>query len=61
MATLQMAAIYSAVANGGTLYEPHMAKAVVSPGGEVVHQDPPKVNGRLPAERGNPVLPASAP
>ncbi len=47
---LQMAAIYAAVANGGTLYEPHVAKAIVRPNGDVVRELTPKVNGTLPAD-----------
>lgn len=47
---LQMATIYAAVANGGTLYEPHVAKAIVRPNGDVVRELAPKVNGTLPAD-----------
>lgn len=45
---IQMARIYSALANGGTLYQPQLAKAVVSPGGQVVRNLAPVVQGRLP-------------
>ncbi len=46
---LQVARLYSAVANGGTLYTPEVAKAVVTPEGKVVQEFQPKVAGRLPA------------
>jgi len=45
---LQLAAAYAAIANGGTLYEPQLAKAVVSPDGKVVQRFEPKVKGKLP-------------
>ncbi|MGL4172839.1 MAG: penicillin-binding protein 2 [Actinomycetota bacterium] len=45
---LQMARVYAAVANGGTLWEPHVGKAVVSPRGELVREIKPKVSGKVP-------------
>ncbi|MFZ0324258.1 MAG: penicillin-binding transpeptidase domain-containing protein, partial [Actinomycetes bacterium] len=45
---LQMAQAYAAVANGGTIYKPQIAKAVMTPGGQVVKQFEPKVTGKLP-------------
>jgi len=45
---LQLAAAYAAIANGGTVYEPRLAKAVVSPDGEVVKRFEPVVKSRLP-------------
>jgi penicillin-binding protein 2 len=45
---IQMARVYSALANGGTLYQPQVAKAVVSPGGKVVQDLRPIVQGKLP-------------
>jgi penicillin-binding protein 2 len=45
---LQLAAAYAAIANGGTLYEPTLAKALVSPDGKVVKTIEPTVKGRLP-------------
>jgi len=45
---LQTARAYAAVANGGTLYKPQLATAVMSPGGEVVKQFDPKVQSELP-------------
>ncbi|MEZ0065712.1 penicillin-binding protein 2 [Streptacidiphilus sp. MAP12-20] len=45
---IQMARVYSALANGGTLYAPQIAKAVVSPGGKTVQPIRPVVQGHLP-------------
>ncbi len=47
---LQLATVYAAIANGGTLYQPHVAKAVVSPTGEVVQEIEPVVNGQIPTD-----------
>jgi penicillin-binding protein 2 len=44
---LQLARAYAALANGGTLYEPRIAKAVVSPGGRVVKRITPKVQAHI--------------
>ncbi len=38
---LQLARAYGALANGGTLYEPRVAKAVVSPDGQVIRRIKP--------------------
>lgn len=46
---LQVARLYSAIANGGTLYTPEVGRAIVTPEGKVVQQIQPKVAGRLPA------------
>lgn len=46
---IQMARAYAAVANGGTLYKPQLARAVMSPGGEVVKEFQPKAQGKLAA------------
>ncbi|MFF4651894.1 penicillin-binding protein 2 [Streptomyces sp. NPDC001380] len=48
---IQMARIYSALANGGTLYRPAVAKAVVGPDGKLVRDIKPVVDGRLPDDR----------
>lgn len=45
---LQLARAYSALANGGTLYQPHLEKAVISPDGHVVATYQPKVVGHVP-------------
>jgi penicillin-binding protein 2 len=39
---LQLARAYAALSNGGTLWEPRVAKAVVDPAGRVVRRIPPK-------------------
>jgi penicillin-binding protein 2 len=40
---LQMAMVYSAVANGGTVYQPQVAKALMTADGKVVKEFPPVV------------------
>lgn len=44
---LQLTRAYAALANGGTLYEPRVAKAVVSPEGDLVRDIPPVVAGQV--------------
>ena len=44
---LQVAASYLAVANGGTLYRPHLGQAVVDPSGEVIRRIAPEVIDEL--------------
>ena len=46
---LQLARAYSALSNGGTLYEPRVAKAIVSPDGTVLKRIAPKVAGHVPS------------
>ena len=46
---LQTARAYAAIANGGTLYRPQVARAVVSPEGKVVKNFKPKSQGKVPA------------
>ncbi len=48
---LQLARAYGAFANGGTLYEPRVAKAIVSPDGKVIKRIPPKVAARVPVKK----------
>ncbi|MFE2037972.1 penicillin-binding protein 2 [Streptomyces scopuliridis] len=47
---IQMATIYSAIANGGTLYNPVVGKAIVSPDGKRVEEIAPKSHGKLPTQ-----------
>jgi penicillin-binding protein 2 len=44
---LQLARAYAALSNGGTLLEPRIGKAVVSPDGKVLKKIPPKVDGHV--------------
>ena len=45
---LQLAVAYAAVANGGTVYHPRVAKAIVGPDGSLVQNIAPSVAGHLP-------------
>ncbi|MQT02611.1 penicillin-binding protein 2 [Streptomyces jumonjinensis] len=45
---IQMASIYAAIANGGTLYQPSVGKAIVSADGRSVKEIKPKAQRRLP-------------
>ncbi|MCI0383261.1 penicillin-binding protein 2 [Streptomyces sp. CNQ085] len=47
---IQMTAIYAALSNGGTMYEPTVGKAVISPDGRTVEEIEPKKRGRLPMD-----------
>ncbi|WSJ60413.1 penicillin-binding protein 2 [Streptomyces sp. NBC_01310] len=47
---LQMASVYAAIANGGTLHQPSVGKAVVSADGTSVQEIAPKVQGKLPMD-----------
>ncbi len=44
---LQMAMVYSAVANGGKLFQPQVAKGIVSADGTVVTEFPPILKGKV--------------
>jgi penicillin-binding protein 2 len=44
---LQLARAYGAIANGGTLYEPRVGKAIVSPEGELIEEIEPVVQAEL--------------
>jgi penicillin-binding protein 2 len=44
---LQLARAYAALSNGGTLFEPRIGKAIVSPSGQVVKRIAPKVEGHV--------------
>jgi penicillin-binding protein 2 len=45
---LQLARVYATIANGGTLYQPHLLQAVMTPGGKVVSTFQPKVVSHVP-------------
>ncbi|GGO55706.1 MULTISPECIES: penicillin-binding protein 2 [Streptomyces] len=47
---IQMATIYSAIANGGTMYNPTVGKAIVSADGKRVEEIAPKSHGKLPMD-----------
>jgi penicillin-binding protein 2 len=49
MTPIQLTDIYAAVANGGTLYRPEVARAILQPNGKVVKEFAPVVNGMIPA------------
>ncbi|MFX4291102.1 penicillin-binding protein 2 [Streptomyces bohaiensis] len=46
---LQMAVIYAAIANGGTMYQPTVGKAVIGADGSLVEEIEPVETGKLPA------------
>ncbi|NJQ04745.1 penicillin-binding protein 2 [Streptomyces lonarensis] len=46
---LQMAVIYAAIANGGTMYQPTVGKAVIGADGTLVEEIAPVETGKLPA------------
>ncbi|MCZ4497926.1 MAG: Peptidoglycan glycosyltransferase [Marmoricola sp.] len=48
---IQLARAYSAISNGGTLYAPRIAKAVVSPSGKLVKRIKPVVQGRVASKK----------
>ncbi|MFE6718579.1 penicillin-binding protein 2 [Streptomyces albidoflavus] len=45
---IQMATIYAAIANGGTLYDPTVGKAVISADGKKTTEIQPQAHGKLP-------------
>ncbi|MEV7196552.1 penicillin-binding protein 2 [Streptomyces sp. NPDC093510] len=47
---IQMATIYSAIANGGTMYDPTVGKAIISADGKRIEEIKPKSHGRLPMD-----------
>jgi penicillin-binding protein 2 len=51
MTPLQMAVMYSAIANGGKLVVPQIARAIVEPTGSIVKEFKPQVSGTLPIEK----------
>ncbi|MFF3937951.1 penicillin-binding protein 2 [Streptomyces phaeofaciens] len=48
---IQMATIYAAISNGGTLYDPTVGKAVISADGKKVTEIEPTSHGKLPISR----------
>jgi penicillin-binding protein 2 len=46
---LQLTQMYAAVANGGTLWKPVIAKAVLTPQGKVIKTFEPVASGKIPA------------
>jgi penicillin-binding protein 2 len=46
---LQLARAYAALSNGGTLYAPQVAKAIISPDGTVLKRFEPKATGKVKA------------
>ena len=51
MSPIQMAVMYGAIANGGKLVQPTVARAIVSPTNKVLKEFKPKVTGELPIAR----------
>lgn len=45
---IQIVRAYAAIANGGTVYQPHLVKRILTPAGLVSHVTTPVVQGRLP-------------
>jgi len=48
---LQVAVMFAAIANGGTVYEPQAVLRVEKPGGEVLEDFPPRVKSKLGVKR----------
>ncbi|MGH3412066.1 MAG: penicillin-binding protein 2 [Marmoricola sp.] len=48
---LQLARAYSAISNGGTLFEPRVAKAVVSPAGKLIKRIKAPVQGHVKSKK----------
>jgi penicillin-binding protein 2 len=48
MTPIQMAVMYGAIANGGNLMKPKIARAIVSPTNRVIKAMEPEVTGKLP-------------
>ena len=47
---IQLASAVSALANGGTLYKPHLLRRVFSQSGKAIYEAPPQLVRRLPIE-----------
>jgi penicillin-binding protein 2 len=50
---MQLAVAYGAISNGGTLWQPTLGKAVVSPNGELIRRIQPQRAGRVPVSKAN--------
>ncbi|MGN6474404.1 MAG: penicillin-binding transpeptidase domain-containing protein [Mycobacteriales bacterium] len=50
---LQMAVAYAAMANGGTVFEPRIAKAIVSPTGKLIKRIKAPIRDHLPLSKGD--------
>jgi penicillin-binding protein 2 len=50
---LQLLVASAAVANGGTLYQPQLVKAISDPDGKIVREIPPVVTGKVPVSEDN--------
>jgi penicillin-binding protein 2 len=50
---LKLAQVYAAIANGGTLWTPQVAKAILSPAGKVLRVFTPVAQGHLPVDKTN--------
>ena len=44
---LQLAMVYAAIANGGTVYEPQVVRGIMSPDGKVVEEVKPKIKSKV--------------
>jgi penicillin-binding protein 2 len=51
LSPLQLAVAYAAIANGGTVFKPRIAKAIVSPTGKVIKRIKAPVRGHLPLSK----------
>ena len=51
MTPLQMAQIYAAIANGGTMWKPTVGRAIITPNGEVVSEINSEKVGKLPVSK----------
>jgi penicillin-binding protein 2 len=47
---IQLATAYAAISNGGTLYNPTIGKAVISPDGKKIEEIKPESHGKLPVD-----------
>jgi len=53
MTPLQLAVMYAAVANKGTVYRPQIVDQILSPGGRVIQQFEPEIVGHVPIDEEN--------